>query len=216
MESYTKKTFSPHRYEIWTMQSGYHNLPTIEGTDQHEGASYRAENVVVHMAEPESAASWNPRTAYANAPTPHSADAPFISMELAGAYPLGAAGHPDISYIRKVTFDKASSRITISDSTNAGNVILNFITYDKPMPVVMAPSISRESAAAASLQSAPQAGNKAQILSIGEARIDYRGAELLCIETLPITDRRLQSAWDHDLYRIRLKMTEGTFVMNIQ
>ena len=58
------------------MQSGYHNLPTIEGTDQHEGASYRAENVVVHMAEPESAASWNPRTAYANAPTPHSEDAP--------------------------------------------------------------------------------------------------------------------------------------------
>ena len=216
VESYTKKTFSPHRYEIWTMQSGYHNLPTIEGTDQHEGASYRAENVVVHMAEPESAASWNPRTAYANAPTPHSADAPFISMELAGAYPLGSAGHPDISYVRKVTFDKASSRITISDSTNAGNVILNFITYDKPKPVVMAPSISRKSAAAVSLQSAPQAGNKAQILSIGEARIDYRGAELLCIETLPITDKRLQSAWDHDLYRIRLKMTEGTFVMNIQ
>ena len=29
VESYTQKTFSPRRYEIWTMQSAYHNLPTI-------------------------------------------------------------------------------------------------------------------------------------------------------------------------------------------
>ena len=33
-EEYTAKTFSSRRYEIWTMQSGYHNLPVINGTDQ--------------------------------------------------------------------------------------------------------------------------------------------------------------------------------------
>ena len=31
VESYTKKTFSPQRYEIWTMQSAWHNLPTFVG-----------------------------------------------------------------------------------------------------------------------------------------------------------------------------------------
>ena len=30
VESYTGKTFSAQRYEIWTMQSGYHNLPTLD------------------------------------------------------------------------------------------------------------------------------------------------------------------------------------------
>ena len=33
-EEYVAKTFSSRRYEIWTMQSGYHNLPVINGNDQ--------------------------------------------------------------------------------------------------------------------------------------------------------------------------------------
>ncbi|MBN1985680.1 MAG: heparinase II/III family protein, partial [Prolixibacteraceae bacterium] len=36
-ETYTAKTFSNRRYEIWTMQSQYHNLPKINGVDQKEG-----------------------------------------------------------------------------------------------------------------------------------------------------------------------------------
>ena len=30
--TYTRKTFSPERYSIWTMQSNYHNVPLINGT----------------------------------------------------------------------------------------------------------------------------------------------------------------------------------------
>lgn len=45
VESYTKKTFSPRRYEIWTMQSAYHNLPTINGIMQKDGAQYCASGV---------------------------------------------------------------------------------------------------------------------------------------------------------------------------
>jgi len=37
VERYTAKTFSPQRYEIWTMQSAYHNLPTIGGLQQVPG-----------------------------------------------------------------------------------------------------------------------------------------------------------------------------------
>ncbi len=41
---YTRQTFGPERYSIWTMQSGYHNLPTINGFDQNNGRQYIAKN----------------------------------------------------------------------------------------------------------------------------------------------------------------------------
>jgi hypothetical protein len=40
-ETYTRKTFSSQRYEIWTMQSGYHQLPKINGVDQMQGRQYK-------------------------------------------------------------------------------------------------------------------------------------------------------------------------------
>ena len=43
--THTKKTFGENRYDIWTMQSQYHNLPTINGVQQKYGREYRAENV---------------------------------------------------------------------------------------------------------------------------------------------------------------------------
>lgn len=43
-ETYTAKTFSSRRYEIWTMQSQYHNLPKINGIDQKAGHQFVATN----------------------------------------------------------------------------------------------------------------------------------------------------------------------------
>ena len=45
VEEYTRKTFSDERYTIWTMQSGYHTLPTINGYMQKDGKEYHAEKV---------------------------------------------------------------------------------------------------------------------------------------------------------------------------
>jgi hypothetical protein len=45
VETYTAKTFSSQRYEIWTMQSAFHNLPTINGRMQENGSEYRAADV---------------------------------------------------------------------------------------------------------------------------------------------------------------------------
>jgi hypothetical protein len=45
VEAYTAKTFSNRRYEIWTMQSAYHNLPTINGVMQKDGRDFRATDV---------------------------------------------------------------------------------------------------------------------------------------------------------------------------
>ena len=47
VESYTRKTFSPRRYEIWTMQSGWHNLPTFDGIMQMPGSQYAAREIQV-------------------------------------------------------------------------------------------------------------------------------------------------------------------------
>jgi len=46
---YTSKTFSGQRYDIWTMQSDYHNLPRINGYSQHDGKQYKA-RVVSHKS----------------------------------------------------------------------------------------------------------------------------------------------------------------------
>ncbi|MCH3981743.1 MAG: heparinase II/III-family protein [Prevotella sp.] len=43
---YTSQTFSKRRYEIWTMQSAYHNLPTINGTMEKNGKEFGARNVM--------------------------------------------------------------------------------------------------------------------------------------------------------------------------
>lgn len=69
VETYTAKTFSSERYEIWTMQSAYHNLPTVNRVMQKDGREYRAANVEydsndrkvefeldLHQAYPEEAA----------------------------------------------------------------------------------------------------------------------------------------------------------------
>ena len=42
VETYTAKTFSKDRYTLWNNQSAYHSLPTINGTMQKDGKSFRA------------------------------------------------------------------------------------------------------------------------------------------------------------------------------
>lgn len=176
VESYTEKTFSRRRYEIWTMQSGYHNLPAIEGTDQHEGRDFCAADIV-HELNDERAE---------------------ISMELIHAYPLPGSGH---SYRRQVILDKGRECVTVRDTTDCGNVVLNFITYEKPEYLS---------------GSSERAAHDTSVIKLGDACLEYAGAELLATETLPITDPRLQAAWNHDLYRIRLSMTKKEFILNIR
>jgi hypothetical protein len=44
--TYTRKTFSSRRYDIWYNCSDYHNVPTINGVTQPPGANFKASNVV--------------------------------------------------------------------------------------------------------------------------------------------------------------------------
>jgi hypothetical protein len=53
--TYTAQTFSNKRYDIWAMQSGYHNLPTVNGRMQKDGRAFASKNVV-YQARDDSAA----------------------------------------------------------------------------------------------------------------------------------------------------------------
>lgn len=44
--TYTRKTFSDQRYQLWNIRSKYHNVPMIGGQEQAAGERHRAENVV--------------------------------------------------------------------------------------------------------------------------------------------------------------------------
>ena len=43
--TYSAKTFSDHRYELWNTRSAYHNLPLIGGEEQRPGKEYAAREV---------------------------------------------------------------------------------------------------------------------------------------------------------------------------
>ncbi len=45
VETYSRKTFSSQRYEIWTMQSAWHNLPMVDGIMQSPGRQFAAADV---------------------------------------------------------------------------------------------------------------------------------------------------------------------------
>ncbi len=67
-ENYTSKTFSSERYDIWVMQSAFHNLPTFSGVMQKDGAEFAARDVTVQLEDNKAS----------------------ISMDIAGAYPAAA------------------------------------------------------------------------------------------------------------------------------
>ncbi len=123
VESYTKKTFSPERYEIWTMQSAYHNLPSFNGIMQMDGKEYRAEDVCVKIKGDDGS------------------DDPEISMDIAEAYPKDTGVS---SYVRKVTFCKnecitIKDRAVFTDEDNPVNIVLSLMTYECPVPLMAEP-----------------------------------------------------------------------------
>ena len=111
VEQYTKKTFSPRRYEIWTMQSSWHNLPEFDplgkACQQLPGASARAADVAV-------------------AP-----ELDGISMDLAPAY--GSAGTvPGLGQYRR-SVHLSEQGLQIEDDTDyPGLVALNLMSVEPP------------------------------------------------------------------------------------
>lgn len=63
-QTYTSATFSSKRYELWNNQSAYHNLPTINGEMQHEGANFKSSDVVYKANSNQASLTLNIANAY--------------------------------------------------------------------------------------------------------------------------------------------------------
>ncbi len=91
VETYTRKTFSPDRYDIWTMQSAYHNLPLINGQQQQAGRAAAARAVRAVTDE---------RQAH-------------LTLDIAGAYPPEAGAR---RWTRTLRLERgAAPRIVLED-----------------------------------------------------------------------------------------------------
>jgi hypothetical protein len=86
--TYTLQTFGEGRYDIWTMQSGWHNVPVIAGREQSPGAGFAAAAVTASAGD----------------------DASSLSLELSGAY-AGATG----PWHRSVRLERSSRRVVVED-----------------------------------------------------------------------------------------------------
>lgn len=165
VESYTKKTFSPQRYEIWTMQSAYHNLPTVNGCMQKDGASYCA----------------------ADTSTSFTDSLCEIQMNIAPAYPAESG----LAYYTRKASLRKGKEIQIHDtfgfheketeSAPDNTVTLSFLTYEKPTLKEQTNSL---------------------LFQVGQdAFMQITGVTFVSIEEIPITDERLRTAWNHEIYR---------------
>jgi hypothetical protein len=111
VEDYTAKTFSSERYTIWTMQSAYHNLPTVGGVMQSAAkATYRASDL--HYFNDDSHAG--------------------LSMNLATAYPEEAG---IVRWLRNITLDRKAGSIRLAEDFQLQRkvpVVLSFMTSRVP------------------------------------------------------------------------------------
>jgi hypothetical protein len=90
-EEYKVQTFSPQRFELWYLQSQYHNCPTINGIMQHENRPYKA--------------------AWAKYERTDSRDT--VTMDIAGAYPIETNAE---SFVRSVSLKRGdNAAVTVTD-----------------------------------------------------------------------------------------------------
>ncbi len=104
--TYTKQTFSPDRYKLWFMQSGYHNLPSFGGVDQHDGSDFYAQD------------------------TTYDADNCALSTDLTHAYPSEANLR---EYKRNTMMQDGIVTVTDSVTLNeSSEIVFHFMTSVKP------------------------------------------------------------------------------------
>lgn len=208
VETYTAKTFSKNRYDIWTMQSQYHNLPgfiDISGSAhlvmQHDGEEYAAANVRCTLSDTEC----------------------VLTEDIAPAYPDERVRH----YVRMVRLGKTTG---VNRDADAEGSVSAEAADSLPAPVVIEDHYDGDLRCVLSLMTYEEprvrrafnqslAANGAQRFEIsvgdlGTIRID--GAAKVDVQTCPITDPRLAIAWRHDCYRILVHMAKDTLRLAIE
>ena len=107
VETYTAKTFSAARHEIWTIRSAFHNLPVFGGVEEGYGAAFGARDVAFESGDKESR----------------------LSMDLAGAFPPTAG----VTVARRTVRFVKNGHIEIEDvRAPAGPSTLHLMLAQRP------------------------------------------------------------------------------------
>jgi hypothetical protein len=172
VETYTRKTFSPQRYEIWTMQSAYHSLlPTIRSWDgewmQSPGRGCTAREVECSLEMSRAR----------------------LSLDIAGAYPLGAGLQ---RWLRVISLCEGG--VTIEDAYGLAKPInemsLSLLTPAQPTLVEPGKLVLQPvSFGMGRLSGAGNVSYPPEIFGV-------------TFETIPIADERLGGVWGSHLTRL--------------
>lgn len=101
--TYTAKTFSNKRYELWNVQSQWHNCPGINGIDQMDGKKFAAAGF--HISHP-------------------GAGETLFSVDIAGAYPKTAEVK---SWKRSLRFKRPANEIILTDDFELDKFIQAYV-----------------------------------------------------------------------------------------
>lgn len=197
---YTAQTFSARRYEVWTMRSTYHNLPSVGGVEQAAGEAFRARDVVrrVERAGPGDAVDQSLAE---------------LSLDIARAYPREAGIE---AWRRTVRLHRGPQpRVEVLDDFQlarpSGDVRLHLLLAGEPR-LTDAGRLEVEAPAGAGAPEAPD-GPRAAI------RFDP-AALTAVVEPLPLEDARLRGVWGHRLWRVVLRapgeVVSGAWRLTVQ
>ncbi|WP_051688578.1 heparinase II/III domain-containing protein [Butyrivibrio sp. AE2032] len=191
--TYTKQTFSEKRYELWTMQSQFHNVPTFIKNDteikiSHLGKNpaedYYDDSIVMQRDGQEFEAD---KVEFQSGTCDTSDGKPYqrscLNMDIAGAYknPLVK------NYRRSVELKKGQGVVVTDEYEGEMTALLTLMTYERPYP-----KSSKDDRLDIKL------GDLGQVL--------VTGGSLEEIQTFPIEDERLKLSWEHEVYRVLIRM----------
>jgi hypothetical protein len=165
VETYTARTFSAERYDIWTMQSAWHNLPSFGGVMQRDGAEFAARDVEVTL-EPQVAT---------------------FTADIAGAYPAEARLR---SYRRRVTMYKG--RNVVIEDTHDGDLAAELSLMFAVRPELGPASLTLPGLATIALEGAGRM--RLEESAVTDARLRTAWPERLYRVLVPFSGRGLRLA----------------------
>lgn len=186
VETYSRKTFSDQRYEIWTMQSAYHHLPTINGVQQAPGAHFAARDVAFEAGEAVTQ----------------------FSLDIGGAYPPEAG----VKHWRRTIRLRRGQAIEVVD-----DYALNHAPQSLTMSLLTPSEVSLATPGQIALTPAELPDGRQSAAGI----VAYDAARFTpSVETIAITDQRMNGVWGQHLYRIVLTALsptqEGLWILTVK
>jgi hypothetical protein len=138
--TYTAQTFGPGRYDIWTMQSSWHNTPEIRGSAQRHGRRYAARDVCVVDSDSQSGLVLDLAAAYLREDVRQwrrdaRLDRAAMRVVVRDSWRLDASGHHAPTRVHLVaagTVQVGPGRAEIVALDGAGAVVLTWDPADAP------------------------------------------------------------------------------------